>query len=431
MVARGHRQTDPGVKVYVIALLLTAGLAQAASFEEMAEQAAEKAGAERAKVFSQLINTSPTEPKEALRQLWILFFLAETDDQRGQILEAVAKVKSPDARMLITTLQDYPALKSRAGKVRAEFNDLLSTLPGAVGKGEKVKFPNSPFDGKAKFEKFEEPAPWVGRWVGDGVQLDVNVFPAGVVAGQIGDTIPRKTALGFGSGDSLRLQGTNFKAEWKGDHFEVTGKPLKKTTVGVTGKKAPDGATVLLSDQVVAWQDKSGKCNWKVTDGVMEMLPGVQSHRSTQKFGDVRVYLEFRQANNPEGMFAQRGNGGIYLQSNYEIQMTEAFGVDPKEMLSGAAYRVKAPDVIAAAPPMEWQSLEIEFRHPRFDATGKKIINAKVTVWQNGQKIHRDVEFPEKGGGAASDETAEPQPILIQAHGGLMQFRNIWTEPLK
>ncbi len=419
------------MKAGLVALLLATALAQAASFDEMAAQAAAQGGDARAVLFTRMIEAVPGEPREAMRQLWMLFFLAETGEQRGQILERAAKVPSPETRMLIKTLQDEPELANRANKVRSAMNDLLSTLPGAVGKGEKVKFADSPFDNKAKFEKFEEPPPWVGRWAGEGIQIDVNVFPSGVVAGKLGDALTRKTLLGVGSGDSLRLIGNELLVEWKKDHFETNGQPLKKVAVGLAGKRPPEGATILLSDEVAVWQEKTGNLRWKLSDGIMEMLPGVQSHHSMESFGDVRVYLEFRHAYNPDAAFGLRGNSGIYLQSNYEIQMTEAFGADPKDTLSGALYRVKAPGAVAVAPPMEWQSMEIEFRCPRFDPAGKKTANAKVTVWQNGKKIHEGAEFPEVGGGAVTKETAEPQPILIQAHGGLLQFRNIWAERLK
>ncbi len=52
-----------------------------------------------------------------------------------------------------------------------------------------------------------------------------------------------------------------------------------------------------------------------------------------------------------------------------------------------------------------------------------------MTVWQNGVKIHDNVELPKVTGGAKG-ETGEPLPINIQAHGGLLQFRNIWAQPL-
>ena len=44
-------------------------------------------------------------------------------------------------------------------------------------------------------------------------------------------------------------------------------------------------------------------------------------------------------------------------------------------------------------PPGEWQSFDVIFRAPRFDAEGRKIAHAKfVKVVHNGQIIHENTE---------------------------------------
>ena len=415
---------------------LVAGGAHAGTFDETAAQAAAVTGAERATLYSQLTGTALTDatPAEALRRLWMLYFLAETDAQRRAILELVPKVAEPDIRVLTNTLADYPGVEPQARKAQAESIKLLATLQGAkVTKDGKVSFPDSAYDARAKHEKFVAPPEWVGRWTGGGRVMDVSLFPSGVVAGKLGgpDQVVRPTVLGFREGEKFSVVGPGFRADWQGDHFALAdGTAMKKTPVGVTGKAAPAGAQVLIGNDSAAWRDKKGQLTFKVLPGrVMEMQPGAQTHQSEAAFGDAHLYLEFRQAFNPDGMHALRGNSGVYLQSNYEIQMTDAFAVDPQPFLSGAIYRLATPTKVAAAPPMEWQSLEVEFHAPRF-TDGKKTADARMTVWQNGLKIHDDVKIPEASGGGVG-ETDKPLPIWLQAHGGLLQFRNIWVEGLK
>ena len=88
-----------------------------------------------------------------------------------------------------------------------------------------------------------------------------------------------------------------------------------------------------------------------------------------------------------------RGNSGVYLQDRYEIQILDSFGLEPKADDCGAIYGKKAPLTNACRKAGEWQSYDVGFKAARFDAAGKKIANARASVWQNGLKIHDDVEI--------------------------------------
>jgi len=50
---------------------------------------------------------------------------------------------------------------------------------------------------------------------------------------------------------------------------------------------------------------------------------------------------------------------------------------------------VEAADFNACLPPSTWQTYDVDFVAARWDASGNKISDAKLTVWLNGQPIHR------------------------------------------
>ena len=95
------------------------------------------------------------------------------------------------------------------------------------------------------------------------------------------------------------------------------------------------------------------------------------------------------------------------MQGRYEVQLQDSWGVKyPKfsdmggiyrnfESVSEKRYMGKAPLVNAAKAPGLWQTLKINFRAPRFDASGKKTSNARFErVELNGAVIHDHVELP-------------------------------------
>ena len=79
---------------------------------------------------------------------------------------------------------------------------------------------------------------------------------------------------------------------------------------------------------------------------------------------------------------------------------------------------------------MQWQTYDMTFRAPRFNAAGEKTDNAVVTVKHNGVAIHDEREIPGPTGGALDNNDAKPGAIYLQDHGNPVQFRNIWIVEL-
>jgi hypothetical protein len=182
------------------------------------------------------------------------------------------------------------------------------------------------------------------------------------------------------------------------------------------GAEAPEGAIVLFDGKNAdAWVDG------KLTDD--GNLAG--GTKTKQNFKDFTLHVEFRTPYMPTASGQARGNSGVYLQDRYEVQILDSFGLEGLDDECGAFYSKKAPRENLCYPPLAWQTYDIDFTAAKFDDSGKKTSNAKVTVKHNGVAIHEDYEIdgPTPGG---KEETAEGGPIQLQDHGNPVAFRNIW-----
>jgi hypothetical protein len=194
----------------------------------------------------------------------------------------------------------------------------------------------------------------------------------------------------------------------------------------------PKDAVVLFDGKDLSrWQKypDGGDAKWKVVDGYMEVAGG--DIITKDKFKDMKLHLEFMPPYMPEAKGQARGNSGVFVMDNYEVQVLDSYGLPKLEVGDCAAlYSKKTPDKNAAKPPAQWQTYDIEFTAPKFDGSGKKTANAKITVYWNGEKVHDNVELegPLPGG---SGEKPEGGGIRLQDHGNPVRYRNIWIVPAK
>ena len=195
------------------------------------------------------------------------------------------------------------------------------------------------------------------------------------------------------------------------------------------GAKPPPNAIVLFDGtNLNEWEqaDHPGKKpNWKILPGgILEVGKG--NIRTKRTFRDFFLHLEFRTPYMPFARGQARGNSGVYLQGRYEVQVLDSYGLVGEDNECGGIYHVARPRVNMCFPSLQWQTYDITFRAARFDASGKKIANARVTVLHNGVVVHKDRELPGPTPGALDQNEAAPGPILLQDHGNPVQYRNIW-----
>jgi N-acyl-D-aspartate/D-glutamate deacylase len=86
--------------------------------------------------------------------------------------------------------------------------------------------------------------------------------------------------------------------------------------------------------------------------------------------------------------------------------------------------------VNACRPPEQWQTYDIIFRAAKFDAQGNQTAKTRVTVIQNGVVIHDALELAAPTPGGIDQDMKVPGPLMLQDHGNLIRYRNIWIRPL-
>ena len=207
-------------------------------------------------------------------------------------------------------------------------------------------------------------------------------------------------------------------------------------------QSAEPQATAIPLDDLSAFQNP-GK-SWQIAGGVtaelddeneLETVDGKgvlvnePSRRNKGKdlvtnaeYGDMDLELDY--------MMAKGSNSGVYLQGRYEVQLEDSWGVKtPTSANNGAiyerwdeskpngqkGYQGYAPRQNVSRAPGLWQNLKISFQAPRFDASGKKIENAKILrATLNGVVIHENVELFGPTRGAMGNNEVPSGPLRLQ-----------------
>jgi sugar phosphate isomerase/epimerase len=153
-----------------------------------------------------------------------------------------------------------------------------------------------------------------------------------------------------------------------------------------------------------------------------------------QEYGDIELHLEF--------LIAGKSNSGVYLLGSYELQIYDSFGVTKDHypgIECGGIYprwidnrnvEGHSPRINASLPAGQWQSFDVIFRAPRFDARGRKTANAVfVKVVHNGKLIHEQVELSGPTRGGRPEHAVGP--LVLQGDHGPVAFRNLRIRPLQ
>jgi hypothetical protein len=216
------------------------------------------------------------------------------------------------------------------------------------------------------------------------------------------------------------------KAVFKGDGvaqlFDGDGDPvgeLKRINreSPTLGAKPPEGATVLFDGK----SPDNFEGGQVTPDGLLK-----EGVTSKLKHGSCQLHLEFRLPYMPKATGQQRGNSGCYLQGRYEVQILDSFGLEGKNNECGGIYTIKDPDQNMCFPPLTWQTYDIDYTVAKFDAQGKKLTPATITVKHNGVVIQENVALDHATTAAPLKEGPEPGPLYLQNHGNPVRFRNIW-----
>ena len=187
-----------------------------------------------------------------------------------------------------------------------------------------------------------------------------------------------------------------------------------------------------------------GKCEFTV-EGEGKILVNTTTREekapylmTKEEYGDVRIELEF--------MVPKNSNAGVYVAGRYEVQILDSWGRkrfgsgdlggiyqrwDPTLPKDRQGFGGIAPKVNAAKPPGEWQTMEIVFRAPRFDESGKKIRDATFEkVFVNGVLVQENASTGGHTRSAPFEGDAAKGPIAIQGDHGPIAIRSYKVTPL-
>ncbi len=208
-----------------------------------------------------------------------------------------------------------------------------------------------------------------------------------------------------------------------------------KVTPG-NGVSAPSDAIILFDgtnfDQ---WQHADGSpVKWKLDNGAMTVVGGTSGIQTKMSYGSIQLHIEWRSPAEIVSEGQGRGNSGIFLMSQYEVQVLDSY--ESRTYANGQAgsvYKQGAPLVNACKAPGEWQTYDIIFMAPIFGDDDQLLRPGTVTVLHNGvlvQNHHTIVGPTQYKGFPQYLPHADRLPLGLQDHGNPVSFRNVWIREL-
>lgn len=202
--------------------------------------------------------------------------------------------------------------------------------------------------------------------------------------------------------------------------------------------KAPSDAVVLFDGSSLdAFHNGKGEpAGWEITeDGSMVRVGRKGGATTKQAFGDMQLHVEWKTPPSQANRSGQgRGNSGIFIMGKYEVQVLDNKGNETyPDGMAGSVYGQFPPMVNAGRGIDQWQSYDIIWRRPHFNADGSLKKPATVTVLHNGVLVqdHQQLMGPTTHKRRTS-YSAHPDklPITFQNHGEEAHYRNIWVREL-
>ncbi len=209
--------------------------------------------------------------------------------------------------------------------------------------------------------------------------------------------------------------------------------------VEIDSNGVPDDAIVLFDGKNFnEWMSAvdSTEVKWFLnTDGSMTVKDKTGDIQTRRNFENVQLHLEWRSPSEIQGKGQSRANSGVFLQNRYEVQVLD--NNDNKTYVNGqvgAIYKQSVPYAMASKPSGDWNTYDIIYHAPEFDAAGVKTKSATITVLHNGVLIqdHFEIQGTTEYIGWPKNEPHGKAPIRLQDHrdNSRVSYRNIWVREL-
>jgi hypothetical protein len=232
--------------------------------------------------------------------------------------------------------------------------------------------------------------------------------------------------------------GAQVSQQWPQHSMDRPRPPVVKPGAFESGPPPSDAIVLFDGKSLAKWQSSDsthGAAKWKVADGYMEIAPGTGGIETRDAFGDCQLHVEWRAPTPAKGEGQERGNSGVFLMGTYEVQVLDSYNnITYADGQAAAVYGQYPPLVNASRPPGEWQSYDIVWHRPHFDAQGRLASAARITVFFNGLLAQDNVILT----GPTAHQHRPPYhahpdalPLALQDHGNPVRYRNIWIRNLE
>jgi len=210
-------------------------------------------------------------------------------------------------------------------------------------------------------------------------------------------------------------------------------------TPGKNGSAPSDAIVLFAGSNLDAWEStrgEGGAAPWTINkDGSMTVANRTGDIRTKQSFGDVQLHIEWSSPKKVMGSNQSRANSGVFLQERYEVQVLD--NNDNPTYVNGqvgSIYKQAIPLAMASVPTGEWNSYDIIYHAPKFDALGRVTKKGTITVLHNGVLIqdHHKILGTTEYIGWPKNIRHGKAPIRLQDHGdnSRVSYRNIWVREL-
>ena len=226
------------------------------------------------------------------------------------------------------------------------------------------------------------------------------------------------------------------QAKFEPEHTEVWEPKPAKITPGINTAPPSDAIVLFDGTDLSLWEGEEGNpASWTLNDDQsLTVKPKSGGIQTKAEFGSIQLHIEWKSPEIVKGEGQGRGNSGIFFQKAYEVQVLDSYeSVTYSNGQASSVYKQHIPLVNATLPPGKWQTYDIVFNEPKYEADGKRIKKGTLTVFHNGVLVQNNVEIQGTStyrGFPKLRDINLPKKLYLQDHGDLVSYRNIWLRKL-
>ena len=216
--------------------------------------------------------------------------------------------------------------------------------------------------------------------------------------------------------------------------------PAIVTPGDIKVNSAPSDAIVLFDGKNLSeWENPrtKGAAEWTVNnDGTFTIDKKKGDIQTKRSFENYQLHIEWCVPVNISGESQGRGNSGVFMQGQYEVQILDSYQNETYSNGQAASlYKQSRPLVNAMRKPGEWNVYDIIYTAPVFKEDGTYRTPPYITVIHNGVIVqnHTAIIGTTEYIGFPKVAKHGPGPIILQSHGDPSEpvsFRNIWIREL-